>query len=69
MAPIPACESMLPLLYLSSRSIIEAASGKTFEDGPSTSHLVHVTHGVVRYCDGMMQIYKKKFDIDQEPTR
>ncbi|KAF5868809.1 uncharacterized protein Bfra_012141 [Botrytis fragariae] len=33
-APIPARKTMFPLLCLSSKSIIEAANGRTFEDDP-----------------------------------
>ncbi|TGO56793.1 hypothetical protein BCON_0073g00270 [Botryotinia convoluta] len=68
-APIPACKSMLPLLYLSSKSIIEAANGKTFISDSSTFLPVSATYDVIRYCNAMMQVNEKSFEIDQEPFK
>ncbi|TGO84870.1 hypothetical protein BPOR_0456g00050 [Botrytis porri] len=48
MAPLPTCGSVFPLLYLLSKSTIEAANGNTFECDPSTFLSVSANYDVIR---------------------
>ncbi|TGO25395.1 hypothetical protein BPAE_0081g00280 [Botrytis paeoniae] len=42
---------------------------KTFTTGPSTFLPVSATYDVIRYCDAMMQVNEKQFELDQEPFK